>query len=85
MLKMEKLKLAKPMQLNYDSIYIFPASKEEEYVAVIGDTKYTVTASDIEIMCDKINEIGCTSFHVSKEEVTKMLKHIDTYIGGAVS
>lgn len=84
MLKMEKFKPAKPMKLNYDCIYILPANKEAEYFAIFGDTQYTVTASEIESMCDKINEIGCTSFHISKEEVAKMLEKIDAHRGGGV-
>ena len=75
MVKRRKFKPTEPLVLNYDNIWVFPLT-DGEYTALCGDTQYTFTDTELDEICDKINEVGCTSFQLSKEELATLLEKI---------
>lgn len=78
MVRSKKFKPAEPLVLNYDRLYVLPAN-HEEYIGLFGDMQYIFTEEEINEMCDAINEIGCTSFQLSKEELAALIEKIKGY------
>lgn len=75
MTKVKKFKPTEPLVLNYDQLFIIP-TKDKKYTAFYGDTEYTFDDTEIDEMCDKFNAIGCTSFLLSKEELTALIEKL---------
>ena len=75
MVKVKKYKPTEPLVLDYDKLFIIP-TKDKKYTAIYGDTEYTFNDTDINEICDKINEIGCTSFLLSKEDPTALIEKL---------
>lgn len=75
MVKVKKYKPTAPLLLDYDRLFIIP-TKGREYTALYGDTEYTFNDTDINELCDKINEIGCTSFLLSKEDLMNVIEKL---------
>ena len=74
-MKCEKLKIPDGLDLNYDNLYVIPANKEE-CIALFGDMQFTFKDSEVEAICDKFNEIGCTSFQLSKEDLEALIEKL---------
>jgi hypothetical protein len=64
--------------LNYDNLYVIP-SNEEEYIATYGDIQYTFNESEIDEICEKFNQLGCTSFKLSKEDLSEIVEKLKEY------
>ena len=75
---MIKFEPTEPIVLNYDNLYVLPVN-HGEYTALFGDAKYIFTAEEIDDLCDKINEFGCTSFQLSKDELAVLIEKIKGY------
>lgn len=77
-MKCKKFKPQKECILNYDNLYVIPENKEE-YIAICGDAQYTFNEYEIDEFCEKFNQIGCTSFQLSKEELSEILEKLKEY------
>lgn len=75
MVKVKKYKPTEPLVLDYDRLFVIP-TENNEYTAIYGDTQYTFNDSDIDEVCDKFNAIGCTSFQISKEDLTALIEKL---------
>jgi len=77
-MKCKKFKLPKGFILNYDNLYVIPSNKEE-YIATYGDTQYAFNESEIDEICEKFNQVGCTSFQLSREKLLEIVEKLKEY------